>query len=122
MENIINNIDWITLFTAIWTIILVPIGKQLYEYLKTKRVDKYAKILYQETVNAVKAVYEESVKDIKGTDDWTEEKQNEVKEIAKIKAIQGLTNASYKLLKEANDDFDSYLESLIETALYDLKH
>ena len=47
---------------------------------------------------------------------------NEVKEIAKQKAIQALNQSVYKCLKEANSDFEDYLSSLIETSLYDLKH
>lgn len=122
MENILQNINWIELFTAVWTIILVPIGKQIYEWLKSKRLDKYASILYEEVTKAVKSVYETTVKDIKGTSKWTEDKKNEVKELAKTKAIQALNTSAYKLLKEANADFEDYLDSLIGTVLYDVKH
>lgn len=111
-----------TLLSAIWTVILVPIGTQIYKYLKTKKLDKYALILYREVKNAVKSVYETEVKDIKGTDAWTKDKMNEVKEIAKQKAIQALNQSVYKCLKEANSDFEDYLDSLITTSLYDLKH
>lgn len=122
MKEFLVNLDWMTLLSAIWTVILVPIGTQIYKYLKTKKLDKYALILYREVKNAVKSVYETEVKDIKGTDAWTEDKMNEVKEIAKQKAIQALNQSVYKCLKEANSDFDDYLSSLIETSLYDLKH
>lgn len=122
MENILQNIDWIELFTAVWTIILVPIGKQIYEWLKSKRLDKYASILYEEVTKAVKSVYETTVKDIKGTSKWNEAKQQEVKELAKTKAVQALSNIVYKTLKETTADFDSYLDSLIGTVLYDIKH
>lgn len=122
METILQNIDWMALFTAIWTVVLVPIGNQIYEWLKSKRLDKYASILYEEVTKAVKSVYETEVKDIKGTDVWNNEKKNEVKELAKAKAIQALNTSAYKLLKEANSDFEEYLDSLIGTALYDVKH
>ena len=122
MKEFLASLDWMTLFSAIWTVILVPIGTQIYKYLKTKKLDKYALILYREVKNAVKSVYETEVKDIKGTDAWTEDKMNEVKEIAKQKAIQALNQSVYKCLKEANSDFESYLDSLITTSLYDLKH
>lgn len=122
MKEFLVNLDWMTLLSAIWTVILVPIGTQIYKYLKTKKLDKYALILYREVKNAVKSVYETEVKDIKGTDAWTEDKMNEVKEIAKQKAIQALNQSVYKCLKEANSDFEDYLSSLIETSLYDLKH
>lgn len=122
MENILQNIDWISLISAIWTIILVPIGKQIYDWLKSKKLDKYASILYDEVVKAVKSVYEATVKDIKGTDEWTEDAKNSMKEIAKDKAIQALSSIVYKTLKEANSDFEEYLDTLIETALYDIKN
>ena len=122
MKEFLANLDWMTLLSAIWTVILVPIGTQIYKYLKTKKLDKYALILYREVKNAVKSVYETEVKDIKGTDAWTEDKMNEVKEIAKQKAIQALNQSVYKCLKEANSDFESYVDSLITTSLYDLKH
>ena len=122
MKEFLASLDWMTLLSAIWTVILVPIGTQIYKYLKTKKLDKYALILYREVKNAVKSVYETEVKDIKGTDAWTEDKMNEVKEIAKQKAIQALNQSVYKCLKEANSDFEDYLSSLIETSLYDLKH
>lgn len=122
MENLLQNIDWMALVTAIWTIVLVPIGKQIYNWLKSKKLDKYASILYEEVVKAVKSVYETSVKDLKGTADWTDEKKEEVKELAKNKAVQALSTIAYKTLKEANTDFDEYLDSLIGTALYDIKN
>lgn len=122
MKEFLASLDWMTLLSAIWTVILVPIGTQIYKYLKTKKLDKYALILYREVKNAVKSVYETEVKEIKGTDAWTEDKMNEVKEIAKQKAIQALNQSVYKCLKEANSDFESYLDSLITTSLYDLKH
>lgn len=122
MKEFLVNLDWMTLLSAIWTVILVPIGTQIYKYLKTKKLDKYALILYREVKNAVKSVYETEVKDIKGTDAWTKDKMNEVKGIAKQKAIQALNQSVYKCLKEANSDFEDYLDSLITTSLYDLKH
>ena len=122
MKEFLASLDWMTLLSAIWTVILVPIGTQIYKYLKTKKLDKYALILYREVKNAVKSVYETEVKDIKGTDAWTEDKMNEVKEIAKQKAIQALNKSVYECLKQANSDFDEYLNSLIDTSLYDLKH
>ena len=122
MKEFLASLDWMTLLSAIWTVILVPIGTQIYKYLKTKKLDKYALILYREVKHAVKSVYETEVKDIKGTDAWTEDKMNEVKEIAKQKAIQALNQSVYKCLKEANSDFEDYLDSLITTSLYDLKH
>lgn len=121
MEEILQSIDWMSLLSAVWTIVLVPIGKQIYDYLKSKKLDEYAKILYDEVLNAVKSVQNSIVDDLKGTDGWTEEKMHEVKEIAKSKAIQALSSIVYKTLKEANEDFDEYLDSLVDSALWDIK-
>lgn len=123
IKNLVTDIDWIQFMTAVWTIILVPIGKQIYDYLKTKKVDKYADILYEELYKAVIGTYESQVKDIKNNPElWTEEKQIEVQEYAKDKAILGITNSAYKILKAANEDFDDWLDSMIDTVLYEVKH
>lgn len=122
MREFLESLDWVSLLSAIWTVILVPILTRIYSYLKDKKLDKYADILYAEVKKAVKSVYETEVKDIKGTADWTPEKQVEVKAVAKEKAIQALNTIVYKSLKEANSDFEDYLDSLIGTALYDVKH
>lgn len=126
MNEVLNNIDWTQVIYTIWTVVLLPIitylGTQIGNYAKAKKIDKYTDILYQNVVDAVKDVYETIVKDIKGTQDWTTEKMNEVKEIAKTKAINSLTSSAYQILKTANEDFDEYLDSLIGTALYDLKN
>lgn len=71
MKEFLASLDWMTLLSAIWTVILVPVGTQFYKYLQSKKLDKYGVILYEEVKKAVKSVYETSVKDIKGTDDWT---------------------------------------------------
>lgn len=126
MNEVFRNIDWTQVIYTIWTVVLLPIityvGTQIGNYAKSKKIDKYTDILYQNVVDAVKDVYETIVKDIKGTQDWTTEKMNEVKEIAKTKAINSLTSSAYQILKTANEDFDEYLDSLIGTALYDLKN
>ena len=122
MENILQNIDWMSLLSAIWTIILVPIGKQIYDYLKSKKLDGYAKILYEEVVKAVKSINQSVVDDIKGTDGWDDETKERLRELAKDKAIQALSSIAYKSLKEANEDFEEYLDSLVGTALYDVKN
>ena len=122
MENILQNIDWMALLSAIWTIVLVPIGKQIYDYLKSKKLDGYGVILYEEVVKAVKAINQSVVDDIKGTDVWSDEKKTEVKELCKTKAVQALSSIAYRTLKEANDDFDTYLDDLIESAIFDVKN
>lgn len=126
MEQLLQNIDWNELIMALWTVVLLPvltyIANEIREWAKSKKIDKYTDILQKNVVNAVKDMYETVVKDIKGTEDWTLEKQEEVKELAKAKAIQALTNSAYECLKTANGDFEDFLDSLIGTALYDVKN
>ena len=127
MSEVLNSIDWMQVISVIWTVVLLPIityiGTQINDYAKAKRIDKYTDILYTNVVDAVKDVYETVVKDIKHNPNlWTEEKMNEVKEIAKTKAINALTTSAYQMLKSVNEDFEEYLDSLIGTVLYDLKN
>ena len=127
MKEVLINIEWNQVISTLWTVVLLPvityIGAQINTYAKEKKIDKYTNILYENVVKAVKDVYETVVKDIKGNDNlWTLEKQDEVKELAKQKAVAALTTSAYQALKTANDDFDEYLDSLIGTALYDVKN
>ena len=127
MNELLRGLDWNQVIYTVWTVVLLPIltyiGPELNAYAKAKRIDKYSNILYQNVLDAVKDVYETVVKDIKGDAEiWTLEKQEEVKELAKSKAIAALTTSAYQSLKAANEDFDDYLDSLIGTALYDVKN
>lgn len=122
MSEVLQNIDLVALITAVWTIVCIPIGKEVRAWLKEMKLDKYAKILYDEIKKAVKAVYQDVVDDIKGTDAWTDEKKAEVRELAKQKALQALSVSAYKMLKASNDDFEVWLDNMISTALYDVKN
>ncbi|WP_368291389.1 hypothetical protein [Coprococcus sp. RTP21281st1_F1_RTP21281_210402] len=126
MKDILSSLDWTTILGVIWTAIILPVGTKILtsvnRWLEARKLDKYGQILYDEVKKAVKAVYESVVKDIKGTDEWTEDKMNEVRELAKTKILQALPTIVYKVLNEANEDFGDYLDSLIDTALYDTKH
>lgn len=126
MKEILQTIDWSQIIYMLWTVVLLPvityIGTQIGNYAKAKQIDRYTAILYKHVVDAVKDVYETIVKDIKSTSDWTAEKQYEVKEIAKTKAVNALTSSAYQVLKAANENFEEYLDGLIGTALYDLKN
>ena len=102
MTDVLKEIDWNQVIYTVWTIVLLPvityIGAQLNAYAKAKRIDKYTDILYENVVKAVKDIYETVVKDIKSTSDWTYAKQNEVKQLAKTKAVAALTTSAYQIL------------------------
>src|SRR5574344_723628 len=125
MKELLQSLYWNAIITAVLAVIVLPsftdITNEIPKYAKAKNLNKYTDLLHNNVVNAVKDVYETIVKDIKGTEDWTEEKQAEVKEIAKQKAIMALSNSAYECLKEANGDFEDCLDSLVGTALFDVK-
>ena len=126
MKELLMSLNWGQFIDTLWTVILLPIlsfiAIQINTWAREKKIDKYTDILQANVLSSVKDVYETIVKDIKHTDDWTPEKQAEVKEIAKQKAIQALSNTAYQCLKAANGDFDDYLDSLVGTALFDIKN
>lgn len=125
MNELLASIDWAELLQTIWTVVLIPvftwIGKEIHDWAKTKKLEKYTDMLYQAVINVVKELYQTTVDSIKDTDEWTPEKQAEVKEIAKTKVIQSLTTDAYNFLKTVNADFDQWIDSLIEAAVYDYK-
>lgn len=126
MAEFLMSLDWATLLEAAWTCVLLPVlgyvGSEVRKWAQSKKIDKYTDILEKNVMIAVKDVYQTLVQSLKGTDAWTEEKMYEVKEIAKQKAIQSLSNMAYETLRQANEDFESQLDSLIEASLYDLKY
>lgn len=119
------NLDWNEVIITLWTAILLPIltnvGREIRKYAEAKKIAKYTDILQNNVTSVVKDVYETIVKEIKGTEEWTEEKKDEIREIAKNKIIFALSTTAYECLKTANEDFEEYLDSLIESSLYDLK-
>lgn len=119
------NIDWMQFFQAVWTIVLVPIftwvGAEVHAWAKSKKIEKYTDMLYAAVSKVVKEMYQTIVAEIKGTKDWTPEKQKEILEIAKTKTIAAITADGFKILSVANTDFEDWLTSLIEAELYDLK-
>lgn len=126
MKELLSSLDWNEVIVTIWTVVLLPIltyiGNEIKKYAEAKKIDKYIDILQKNVVSVVKDVYETIVKDIKGTDEWTDEKKEEIKQIAKNKIIFTLSTSVYEFLKMANADFDEYLDSLIESSLFDLKN
>ena len=126
MSDFLMSLDWASVLEAIWTCLLLPtliaVGNEIRKWAQSKKIDKYTDILNRHVMIAVKDVYQTIVQGLKGTDEWTEEKMLEVKEVAKQKAIQALSNLAYETLKQANDDFEAQLDSMIEASLYDLKY
>jgi len=126
VKNVTDYINYSEILSTIWTIIFIPIltwtVNAIGNNVKDRKIDQYQKILYVEVKKSVKSVYENYVKHIKGTDQWTDESKQYVEDLAKTKTLQALPSKMIKALKDANPDLDSYIHSLIHTALYDLKH
>lgn len=126
MKDFLNSFDYSQALDTIITVFIVPALTYLItlikKYLEDKKLDKLAKKLVDAVKDAVKSVYEDNVKEIKYTDEWTDEKQDEVREMAKNIAYSALTNRELQTLKDSNSDLDTYVDSLIGTALYDEKH
>lgn len=125
MKELLLSLDWNTALTTVWTAVLLPVltymAAEIQKYAREKKIDRYTGLLQMSVENAVKDVYETVVKNIKGTEEWTEEKKLEVKETAKKKAVFALSNSAYECLKTVHIDFDEYLDSLVEASLFDLK-
>ena len=125
MDNFWSSLDWGTLLTTVWTVILLPlatvIGTKINAIAKANKIEKYTNMLYTAAETVVKDLQDSVVKDIKGTDEWTDEKIEEIRQNAIDKAIASMSYEGYKILKEANSDFDSWVDSIIRAKLYDLK-
>ena len=125
MDNFWSSLDWGTLLTTVWTVILLPlatvIGTKINAIAKANKIEKYTNMLYTAAETVVKDLQDSVVKDIKGTDEWTDEKIEEIRQKAIDKAIASMSYEGYKIIKEANSDFDSWVDSIIRAKLYDLK-
>lgn len=126
MQEIIQNIDWMQVLAVIWTVIIVPIltyaKKEFDEWVKSKDLDKYSTMLIDAVDSSVKDTYETIVKEIKKTDEWTDERKQEVLEHAKTKIKVALTTEGYSFLDTVHEDLELWITTLIEAKLYDLKH
>ena len=126
MQEVLQSIDWLEVLSVIWTVILIPvinyIKNQFTEYMKARNLEQYSNLLLDTVDKVVKELQNTVVDSIKGTNEWTDEKQQEILEIAKKKVIIILTTEGYNILDTAIEDINIYIETLIESKVYDLKH
>ena len=125
MVEFLAAVNWEPILKAIWTLIILPFllwakGK-INDWAKVRKIEKYTNLLMDAADVVVKDLQEEVVKECKGTEEWTDEKIAEVRQIAINKAIASMTYEGYKLLSEANSDFEDWVDSIIRAKLYDLK-
>ena len=125
MVEFLATVNWEPILKAVWTVIILPFllwakGK-VNDWAKVRKIEKYTNLLMDAADVVVKDLQEEIVKECKGTEKWTDEKIAEVRQIAINKAIASMTYEGYKLLSEANSDFEDWVDSIIRAKLYDLK-
>ena len=125
MVEFLATVNWEPILSVIWTAIILPFllwakGK-INNWAKVRKIEKYTNLLMDAAEVVVKDLQEEIVKECKGTEEWTDEKIAEVRQIAINKAIASMTYEGYKLLSEANGDFEDWVDSIIRAKLYDLK-
>ena len=125
MVEFLAAVNWEPILKVIWTAIILPFllwakGK-VNDWAKVRKIEKYTNLLMDAANVVVKDLQEEIVKECKGTEEWTDEKIAEVRQIAINKAIASMTYEGYKLLSEANSDFEDWVDSIIRAKLYDLK-
>ena len=125
MVEFLATVNWEPILKAVWTVIILPFllwakGK-INDWAKVRKIEKYTNLLMDAADVVVKDLQEEIVKECKGTEEWTDEKIAEVRQIAINKAIASMTYEGYKLLSEANSDFEDWVDSIIRAKLYDLK-
>ena len=125
MNEFLASLDWAAIISVIWTAVLLPIittiGKKINDKFKMQKIEKYTDMLYEAAEIIVRDIQQSIVDNIKNTDEWTEEKIEEIRKLAINKAIASMSYEGYKILKEANSDLDSWIDSIIKAKLYDMK-
>lgn len=126
MNEFLASLDWAAIISVIWTAVLLPIittiGKKINDKFKMQKIEKYTNMLYEAAEIVVRDIQQSIVDNIKNTDEWTEEKIEEIRKLAINKAIASMSYEGYKILKEANSDLDSWIDSIIKAKLYDMKN
>ena len=125
MVEFLAAVNWEPILKVVWTAIILPFllwakGK-VNDWAKVRKIEKYTNLLMDAADVVVKDLQEEIVKECKGTEEWTDEKIAEVRQMAINKAIASMTYEGYKLLSESNSDFEDWVDSIIRAKLYDLK-
>lgn len=90
--------------------------------IKNKKLAAFAATILTVVNSAVKATYQTYVESIKGTDMWTKEAQEKALKMALDTAKTELTTEALAYIQEQHGDINSYLTTLIESVLYDLKN
>lgn len=89
--------------------------------IKNKKIAEMLSSILNIVTNAVKAVYQTYVENIKGTEEWTVEAQKKALQTALEEAKKQLSKDTIKFIEDTYGNLDDYLTNLIEATLYNLK-
>jgi hypothetical protein len=90
--------------------------------IKNKELAVFAATILNIVNTAVKATYQSYVEGLKGTDAWTKEAQEKALQMALDTVKSELTTRAIAYIQEQHGDVDTYIKTLIESVLYDLKN
>lgn len=122
--------DWQSLVIQIVSVILATLGAWVLAKVKslinTKIKNEKARALLDSATtvvsNVVKATYQTYVESIKGTDAWTKDAQEKALQNAVTAARSQLSEEVEKYISDNFGDVETWIKSLIETTLYNLKN
>lgn len=107
------------------SLLLTVITAYLIPYLINKYAsDKNKKMLLalnNVITNGVKNIYQTFVQEIKGTDKWTKEAQEEALRKCYLFIQNNLTDELKAWLKQYSNDVETFIKGLIEAQIYSLK-
>ena len=110
------------LLSGLLTWLTTVIVNWLNEKVKNDKIKKLILSISDAVNNAVQATYQTYVENIKGTEGWTKEAQEEALRRALAAAKKALTDEAIKYIEGLYGDLDAYLTLLIESILYNLKN
>ena len=110
------------IFTGLCTWVAKVATNWLNTKIKNKYIAELASSIVVVVTNAVKATYQSYVEGLKGTDAWTKDAQEKALQMALETAKTELTTEALAYIQEQHGDINSYLKTLIESVLYDLKN
>ena len=122
--------DWQSLVIQIISVVLATLGAWVLAKVKslinTKIKNEKARALLDSATtvvsNVVKATYQTYVESIKGTDAWTKDAQEKALQNAVTAARSQLSEEVEKYISDNFGDVETWIKSLIETTLYNLKN
>lgn len=122
--------DWQSIIIQIISLVLAALGAWVLAKVKslinTKIKNEKARALLDPATtvvsNVVKATYQTYVESIKGTDAWTKAAQEKALQDAVTAARSQLSEEVEKYISDNFGDVETWIKSLIETTLYNLKN